>query len=293
METKTPLQKAHEHIETLNGKLDKFIEKHKALADKYAKYNIQLSDARRCTPMNLNKIYNIVEVMDEKTNEELWDYMDYLQDKARKESELADARNRYSRLVEKDLANRVKEHELEEEGKLLEFALGDFKKAYRTRRLEMAITSHRIMWTEKKPKWEKELQEAEALRQSLRNDYEIYTTKAKEYNDLINKIGNLKRCLSCEELRFVELGDYLKVVERHIEDSWRCAIKNLASKTIAQGGISGYALVNVSFNESHIEALFANPKGETLYARLIWAAEYSCLVTPHERYIVTKKTAKK
>jgi predicted RNase H-like nuclease (RuvC/YqgF family) len=153
----------------------------------------------------------------------------------------------------------------------------------------MAITAHRVMWTENKPKWEKALAEAKKERDVMKEDYAIYTTRAKEYNDLYKKITELKRKLSAEELRYPELSDYLEVVENHIEKCWTNSVRILASKTLAHGGINGYKVQHLSFNEARIEALFSCEGKKSLYARLIWAAEYSCLVSPHERYIVTER----
>lgn len=292
MEKTTPINRAYSRVQRLKADLDKFLTRNKALLEKYAKYNIDPNEARWGSAREINKKYHIYDVLDDVAYDEIWKYMDVLDRKAHKEYELKEARERYGKLVEKDLANRVKERELEEEKVRLEALLGDFKKAYRTHRLDMAIKSHRIKWTEKKPIWDKELAEAEALKKSMREDYEIYTTKAKAYNELLNKIGNLKRNLACEELQFPELGEYLQVVEKHIADCWYYSIKVLADKTLALGGISGYTLKHADYDE-RLEVLFGNEQGETIYARLIWAAEYSCLVTPHERYIVTKKSTKK
>jgi len=280
------LEQAQARFERLKTNLDKFLTKNKALLDKYAKYNINVDEARWGTPREIIKTYNLPE---DTNHEEIWKLMDALDMQERKQTELEEARKRLTMLKDKALVKKSDAAAIDAEVAILDPMLEEFKKAYRTRRLEMAITAHRVMWTENKPKWEKALAEAEKEREVMKEDYAIYTTRAKEYNDLYKKITELKRKLSAEELRYPELSDYLEVVEDHIEKCWTNSVRILASKTLAHGGISGYKVQHLSFNEARIEALFSCEGKKSLYARLIWAAEYSCYVAPHERYIVTER----
>lgn len=280
------LEQAQARFERLKTNLDKFLTKNKALLDKYAKYNINVDEARWGTPREIIKTYNLPE---DTNHEEIWKLMDALDMLERKQTELEEARKRLTMLKDKAVVKQSAEATIDAEVAILDPMLEEFKKAYRTRRLEMAITAHRVMWTENKPKWEKALAEAEKEREVMKEDYAIYTTRAKEYNDLYKKITELKRKLSAEELRYPELSDYLEVVEDHIEKCWTNSVRILASKTLAHGGISGYKVQHLSFNEARIEALFSCDGKKSLYARLIWAAEYSCYVAPHERYIVTER----
>lgn len=283
------LEQAQARFERLKTNLDKFLTKNKALLDKYAKYTITTEEARWGNAREIIHKYGIADIIDDKLYNEVWKLMDVLDRKAHKEYELEEARKRLTMLKDKAAVKQSAEATIDAEVAILDPMLEEFKKAYRTRRLEMAITSHRVMWTEKKPQWEKELAEAEKEREVMKEDYTIYTTRAKEYNNLCKKITELKRKLSAEELRYPELGDYLKVVEEHIEKCWTNSVRILASKTLAHGGISGYKVQHLSFNEARIEALFSCEGKKSLYARLIWAAEYSCYVAPHERYIVTER----
>lgn len=280
------LEQAQARFERLKTNLDKFLTKNKALLDKYAKYNINVNEARWGTPREIIKTHNLPE---DTNHEEIWKLMDALDMLERKQTELEEARKRLIMLKDKTVVKQSAEATIDAEVAILDPMLEEFKKAYRTRRLEMAITAHRVMWTENKPKWEKALAEAEKERDVMKEDYAIYTTRAKEYNDLYKKITELKRKLSAEELRYPELSDYLEVVEDHIEKCWTNSVRILASKTLVHGGISGYKVQHLSFNEARIEALFSCEGKKSLYARLIWAAEYSCLVSPHERYIVTER----
>ena len=280
------LEQAQARFERLKTNLDKFLTKNKALLDKYAKYNINVDEARWGTPREIIKTYNLPE---DTNHEEIWKLMDALDMLERKQTELEEARKRLTMLKDKAVVKQSAEATIDAEVAILDPMLEEFKKAYRTRRLEMAITAHRVMWTENKPKWEKALAEAEKEREVMKEDYAIYTTRAKEYNDLYKKITELKRKLSAEELRYPELSDYLEVVEEHIEKCWTNSVRILASKTLAHGGINGYKVQHLSFNEARIEALFSCEGKKSLYARLIWAAEYSCYVSPHERYIVTER----
>lgn len=280
------LEQAQARCERLKTNLDKFLTKNKALLDKYAQYHIDVTKARWGTPREIIKTYNLPE---DTNHEEIWRLMDALDMLERKQTELEEARKRLTMLKDKAAVKQSADATIDAEVAILDPMLDEFKKAYRTRRLEMAITAHRVMWTENKPKWEKALAEAEKEREVMKEDYAIYTTRAHEYNNLYKKITELKRKLSAEELRYPELSDYLEVVEDHIEKCWTNSVRILASKTLAHGGISGYKVQHLSFNEARIEALFSCEGKKSLYARLIWAAEYSCLVSPHERYIVTER----
>lgn len=85
---------------------------------------------------------------------------------------------------------------------------------------------------------------------------------------------------------------YMTRVRRELDCSWADGIKLLAEKCIRYD-------VNFAELEAHspemtelgIEVLLNDSKPRVLDVRVIWAAEYSELVAPHTRYIITERHA--
>lgn len=85
---------------------------------------------------------------------------------------------------------------------------------------------------------------------------------------------------------------YMSRVDRELSQSWEAGLKLLAEKCIRYD-------VNFAELEAHspemtdlgIEVLLTDDKPRVLHVRVIWAAEYSELVAPHTRYIITERHA--
>lgn len=85
---------------------------------------------------------------------------------------------------------------------------------------------------------------------------------------------------------------YMSRVDRELSQSWEAGLKLLAEKCIRYD-------VNFAELEAHspemtelgIEVLLNDSKPRVLDVRVIWAAEYSELVAPHTRYIITERRA--
>lgn len=85
-------------------------------------------------------------------------------------------------------------------------------------------------------------------------------------------------------------SEYLEYTRERLEQHWDASMTKLAVKLLP-------------FNLNHITATATDMEDKGLecyitegnrkvHARVIWAAEYSDIVTPHERYILTERTAK-
>jgi hypothetical protein len=85
-------------------------------------------------------------------------------------------------------------------------------------------------------------------------------------------------------------SEYLEYTRERLEQHWDASMTKLAVKLLP-------------FNLNHIKATATDMEDKGLecyitdgnrriHARVIWAAEFSDIVTPHERYIITERTKK-
>lgn len=112
------------------------------------------------------------------------------------------------------------------------------------------------------------------------------------------KVLDKKLCV-CNNIIYDEVNnydnidDYLKYIEHELELSWEQGMKKLTRKcqqyNVDQEKVT---CTHCDFTNKGIEAYIEDGKPRRIYARVIWAAEYSDSVTPHTRYIVTEKKKK-
>lgn len=86
------------------------------------------------------------------------------------------------------------------------------------------------------------------------------------------------------------LKEYLENNKKQLEEDWENCIVKLVDKC-QKYGIDENKVVSKGYDvtEKGFEAVLEDGKNRVIYARVIWAAEYSLYVTPHTRYIVTEK----
>lgn len=84
---------------------------------------------------------------------------------------------------------------------------------------------------------------------------------------------------------------YLEKMANTLADVWAAGIKKLAAKCSKFGvDESKVSASEPEVTEKGFECVLTDGKARLIYARVIWAAEYSELVRPHTRYIVTERT---
>jgi hypothetical protein len=84
---------------------------------------------------------------------------------------------------------------------------------------------------------------------------------------------------------------YMSEVNTMLVNSWEKGIDKLADKCKSFGIDENKIKVeNPEMTEKGFEVLITDGKARNIYARVIWAAEYSSFVMPHTRYIVTERT---
>lgn len=85
---------------------------------------------------------------------------------------------------------------------------------------------------------------------------------------------------------------YMTHVDRELSQSWEAGIKLLAEKCIRYDvNFAELEAHSPAMTELGIEILLTDDKPRVLHVRVIWAAEYSDLVAPHTRYIITERRA--
>jgi len=91
----------------------------------------------------------------------------------------------------------------------------------------------------------------------------------------------------------MDLTTYLTKVKKALEEKWEQGIKTLTKKSQAFGvDENNITISNVAMTEKGFEVYVTDGKPRRIYARVIWCAEYSIMVSPHTRYIVTEKKTK-
>lgn len=104
------------------------------------------------------------------------------------------------------------------------------------------------------------------------------------------QIAECKKTINHESLRFDNSNDYANSKYDEIVEYYNQSIKRLVTKcykfNIDRSNIS------VSYPEvtaAGMECFITDGTGKRIWARMIWAAEYSDYMVPHVRYIVTER----
>lgn len=83
---------------------------------------------------------------------------------------------------------------------------------------------------------------------------------------------------------------YMERVARELSQSWEDGLKLLAEKCIRYDvDFSKLEAHSPEMTDLGIEVLLTDDKPRVLHVRVIWAAEYSDIVAPHTRYIITER----
>lgn len=111
-----------------------------------------------------------------------------------------------------------------------------------------------------------------------------------KWKTLDAQIAECKKTINHESLRFDNPKDYANSKYNDIVDYYNQSIKRLVTKcykfNIDRSNIS-VSYPDVS--DRGMECFITDGSGKTIWARMIWAAEYSDYMVPHVRYIVTER----
>ncbi len=93
--------------------------------------------------------------------------------------------------------------------------------------------------------------------------------------------------------RYDDKSAYLDDVQKELEKSWERGIVNLTKKCQVYGvDESRVSTLAPTMTQKGFEVIIQDGKPRVIHARVIWAAEYSDIVQPHTRYIVTERATK-
>jgi len=120
--------------------------------------------------------------------------------------------------------------------------------------------------------------------EEMKAQYGQFYYRYKSYNDARDKVSNLRYILRQDKQKFIEKAG------QDAKDYYEASIKNMVKK-LAKHTINKAAM-QIKFPNAignGLEMIITDDRNREIYARLIWAAEYSEYVTEHLRFIITEK----
>lgn len=199
-------------------------------------------------------------------------------------------------LQQLEQAKAAEASELSKYDNALEQALtnsfGTFKNEFMVK-MERAFRKHAKFCSDKREEWKRSLEEAKSkLAEWKKTNMFINDSNRDEYETISDSISTYTALLGDEFFRYDSEDEYLAAKREWCEEYWASSIRKLTEKCSS---------MNINKEKLSVSKPFATDKGfevqltdetdRVIYARLIWAAEYSDIVTPHFRYIVTERKA--
>lgn len=170
--------------------------------------------------------------------------------------------------------------------------------------MEQAMADFRIVWFNKMLTWHGEhynhinaILPATITRRERAQACQNYFVRKRGWRFESSRMGRYltKTIKGCNETIFddaakMEFGEYMTKAEQDITKSWNNGIDLLTDKC-HKFGLDEQAIevTHPSMTSKGFSAIIRDGKSRIVNVRIIWAAEYSFLVTPHIRYIATSK----
>lgn len=173
--------------------------------------------------------------------------------------------------------------------------------------LRSAMADFRVVWFERMMTWHGKhfdiiqektpvMKERRARVRSLQYYFDTFRHRIPHYkirNFLERTAKICNEIISDEVNRYDNRDAYLADMKKELESSWERCIVNLTKKCqvfgVDQSKVSTCA---PNMTSKGFEVIIQDGKPRVIHARIIWAAEYSDIVEPHIRYIVTERTVK-
>lgn len=166
--------------------------------------------------------------------------------------------------------------------------------------LRAAMVDFRAAWMDKMMDWfRRHFQFINANKDAAQewvkkyhNTYFTWTFRAGHkalFRKLDNKSANLCKIYLDDAATMAET-DYLEMMEKRFAEHFESCIKTMTEKCdgFAVDG-NTIRIIRQDVVERGFDMLLTDASGIMVDARIIWCAEYSELVAPHTRYIVTKR----
>lgn len=173
--------------------------------------------------------------------------------------------------------------------------------------LRSAMADFRVVWFERMMTWHGKhfdiiqektpvMKERRARVRSLQYYFDTFRHRIPHYKirNFLERTANIcNEIISDEVNRYDNRDAYLADMKKELESSWERGIVNLTKKCqvfgVDQSKVSTCA---PNMTSKGFEVIIQDGKPRVIHARIIWAAEYSDIVEPHIRYIVTERTVK-
>lgn len=173
--------------------------------------------------------------------------------------------------------------------------------------LRSAMADFRVVWFDRMMTWfgnhfdfikkrTPEMKDRRARVISTKQYFDRYGVSSKHHRTL--KALDIMR-ERCNEIIYDEANNhpsresYLEAMKEELERSWERGIVNLTKKCQAFGiDESKVSTCAPELTAKGFEVIIRDGQPRVIHARVIWAAEYSDIVQPHTRYIVTERAAK-
>lgn len=170
--------------------------------------------------------------------------------------------------------------------------------------LDNVMVDFRAAWTEKMMAWygehydyiaaRKDAARARYIKARRIYDYMGFGGRYAKHPRIYRFVENVKNAAAeivCDDAARMDKTAYLEKMANTLADVWAAGIKKLAAKCSKYGvDESNVSASEPDVTEKGFECVLTDGKPQLIYARVIWAAEYSELVRPHTRYIVTERT---
>lgn len=127
----------------------------------------------------------------------------------------------------------------------------------------------------------------------IENEYFHTYSVVRRHSALYTRLENMIK--SCNETIMddanrMSRAEYMKMINEQLENTWSAGIEKLTYKCKKFGvDETKVKANNPEVTEKGFEVVLTDGTNRIVYARVIWAAEYSDIVTPHTRYIVTER----
>lgn len=173
--------------------------------------------------------------------------------------------------------------------------------------LRSAMADFRVVWFERMITWhgkhfdiiKAKTPEMKECRERIRRMIQHFdkhwtsTMHRRTINFLEHKQIICNEIISDEVNRYDNRDAYLADKKKELESSWERGIVKL-TKMCQEYGVdkSKVSTCAPNMTPKGFEVIIQDGKPRVIHARIIWAAEYSDIVEPHIRYIVTERTVK-
>lgn len=173
--------------------------------------------------------------------------------------------------------------------------------------LRSAMADFRVVWFERMMTWHGKHFDIIQERTPVMKDRRARAINAKQYFNGYGTYSKHRRTCGvidaiigrCNEViydvanNYPTRDSYLADMKKELERSWERGIVNLTKKCQVYGvDQSKVSTCAPNMTSKGFEVIIQDGKPRVIHARIIWAAEYSDIVEPHIRYIVTERTVK-